>query len=185
MSAAAALRERRTVRVVGRSHRRAAAERGRSRRALDAFDSLPPFASPGVRIRVVIGRAATRRLRRGTPAVECARSARPHTDGQTNIHTTYEDHAVRRGDRRITRGSVSVDFVHQYQPRRTVPTNRRVPDSVAATPPPRRGSVDFLPRPWPWAFGADSRSDRIKTGTPLSHERSRMNERLDGSRWVG
>jgi signal transduction histidine kinase len=37
------------------------------------------------------------------------------TDGQTNIHTTYEDHAVRRGDRRITRASVSFDFVHQYE----------------------------------------------------------------------
>jgi len=37
------------------------------------------------------------------------------TDGQTNVHTTHEDHAVRRRDRRITRESVSRDFVHQYE----------------------------------------------------------------------
>jgi hypothetical protein len=37
-----------------------------------------------------------------------------NTDGQPNGHTTQEAHAVRRRDRRITRKSVSVDFVHQY-----------------------------------------------------------------------
>ena len=38
-----------------------------------------------------------------------------HTDGQKNVHTTQEEQAVRRSERRITRESVSVDFVHQYQ----------------------------------------------------------------------
>jgi trk system potassium uptake protein TrkH len=37
------------------------------------------------------------------------------TDGQKNVHTTHEDHAVRRSERRITRESVSFDFVHQYE----------------------------------------------------------------------
>ena len=39
---------------------------------------------------------------------------RTNTDGQKNVHTTHEDHAVRRSERRITRESVSFDFVHQY-----------------------------------------------------------------------
>jgi hypothetical protein len=40
---------------------------------------------------------------------------RTDTDGQKNVHTTQEEQAVRRSDRRITRESVSVDFVHQYE----------------------------------------------------------------------
>ena len=42
------------------------------------------------------------------------------TDGQKNVHTTHENHAVRRGERRITRELVSFDFVHQYENRNEV-----------------------------------------------------------------
>lgn len=38
-----------------------------------------------------------------------------YVDRQTYIHTTNEDHAVRRRDRRIARGSLLYDFVHRYQ----------------------------------------------------------------------
>jgi len=37
------------------------------------------------------------------------------TDGQPNVHTTQEAHAVRSVERRITRKSVSCAFVHQYE----------------------------------------------------------------------
>ena len=37
-----------------------------------------------------------------------------YTDGQKNVHTTHEDQTVRQSERRITRESVSFDFVHQY-----------------------------------------------------------------------
>ena len=39
----------------------------------------------------------------------------PHTDGQSNGHTTQGNHAVRRRHRRSTPASGSRDFVHQYQ----------------------------------------------------------------------
>ena len=51
------------------------------------------------------------------------RGGRYHTDGETNVHTTYEGQAVRRSGRRMAREAVSFDFVHQYGYR---PSNERV-----------------------------------------------------------
>jgi len=37
-----------------------------------------------------------------------------NTDRRTNVHTTHEEHDVRRSDGRITPASASCDFVHRY-----------------------------------------------------------------------
>jgi len=83
-------------------------------------------ASDGAKVRG--GRSVSHRVARVRGPVERRswRRRRPathrffDTDGQTNVHTTHGDHAVRQSDRRITRASVSCDFVHQYEAPRPI-----------------------------------------------------------------